>query len=571
MARTPLMDLVLRALRTARGASAEELPVAEYRELRRAQLPQVSRRGFLHLAAGTAGAATLAACGRPEPFLKESPSGQSVVIVGAGIAGLHCAHRLRRAAVVAQVYDAAKRTGGRIFTERRLFDEGQSCELGGELIDTGHDTMRDLAEELGIELLDYHHDDPGLSPLVAHFGGRTLSEQELLQGFMPIVDKIDEALRTLDDPYEVPTYLKPNGAEALDQLSIRAWLDQQGIPASDPVRQLIEVAYTGEFGLETDDSSCLNLLTYISRDTQYVELLGGSDERFRAKDGNDIFTQRLTEALEPSQLHLEQRLVRLEELSDGRYQLTFQGPGGTQEVKADHVVLALPFTLLREVELRVTMSEVKRKAIAELGYGTNAKLMVGFSQRLWRTRYRSNGSTYSDVGYMQTWETSRLQPGASGIITHYTGGQRGLALGNGTPEQQAAEFMEGFNRVFPGVSVASNGRVARMQWPAFPFTKGSYSAYKVGQYTRLAGAEGEREGNLHFCGEHTSLDAQGFMEGGALTGAMAATEVGGDLGLRMEQGMAPGGRITSRAFEARRYGRWLTGLRQRMARRRQAG
>ena len=53
-----------------------------------------------------------------------------------------------------------------------------------------------------------------------------------------------------------------------------------------------------------------------------------------------------------------------------------------------------------------------------------------------------------------------------------------------------------------------------MHWPTYPLTMGSYSAYKVGQYTKFAGAEAERFGNLHFCGEHTSLDAQGYMEGG---------------------------------------------------------
>jgi monoamine oxidase len=90
----------------------------------------------------------------------------------------------------------------------------------------------------------------------------------------------------------------------------------------------------------------------------------------------------------------------------------------------------------------------------------------------------------------------------------------------------------------------------------------------VGQYTEIAGAEGERVGNLHFCGEHTSLDAQGFMEGAALTGAMVADEVAGDLGLTaVEERLGPGGRILARARAARVHGRWLDGLR-RSARRR---
>jgi monoamine oxidase len=484
------------------------------------------------------------------------------------MAGLHCAYRLRRLGITAQVYEASARAGGRMLTERSRFPQGQHCELGGEFIDTGHLTLHDLAQELEIELLDYQQDDPDLSRLVSFFDGRRLTEEEILRGFEPIAQRIDAALGTLEDPEEYITYRTPNGAQALDRLSLSAWMDIADIPAGAPVRRLIELAYVGEFGLEADVCNSLNLLTFISTDTARLELFGESDERFHARGGNDLFPQRLAGRLEPGQLQLGHRLVALEMLSDGRYRLIFSTAGGTREVKADHVVLSLPFTLLRQVELRVELPEVKRKAIAELGYGTNAKLMVGFASRPWRQQpHLSDGSTYSDVGYQQTWETSRLQPGSAGIITQYTGGQKGVALGEGTPEQRAAEFLDGFGRVFPGTKAASNGIAVRAHWPSHPLTLGSYSAYKVGQFTTIAGAEIERVGNLHFCGEHTSLDAQGFMEGAALTGAMAADEVAGDLGLMVEEGTGPGARILARARAARVHGRWLDAARRKAGRR----
>ncbi len=554
MARTHLMNFVLRALRTARQAAAEGLPVSDYAAMRQ-EHARFDRRTLLQLTAGLAGAATLTACG--------DEGSQSVAIVGGGMAGLHCAYRLKRLGVTAQLYEASKRTGGRMFTERSLFPDGQHCELGGEFIDTGHATMHDLAQELDIALLDFTQDEPQLSQLVAFFGGRRLTETEILEGFSPIAARIDAALTTLTDPEEYVTYQTPNGAQTLDQLSLSAWMEAEGFAATNPVRQLIELAYTGEFGLEPDVCNCLNLLTFISTDTTRLELFGDSDERFRAREGNDLFMQRLTERLDPGQLHLEHRLTAVAQLSDGRYQLTFSTPGGTQETKVDHVVLALPFTLLRQVNLQVTLPDVKRKAIQELGYGTNAKLMVGFSSRPWRSSAnRSDGSSYADVGYQQTWETSRLQQGPSGILTQYSGGQKGLEVGEGTPEQQAATFLDRLERVYPGVNAAANGRVARMHWPTHPLTLGSYSAYKVGQFTTIAGAEIERVGNLHFCGEHTSLDAQGYMEGAALTGAMAALEVAGDLGFGVEERFGPGARIMERAQASRVHGRWVDALRR---------
>jgi len=57
----------------------------------------------------------------------------------------------------------------------------------------------------------------------------------------------------------------------------------------------------------------------------------------------------------------------------------------------------------------------------------------------------------------------------------------------------------------------------------------SYSYWKPGQYTSFSGYEGVRMGNIHFAGEHCSINFQGFMEGGAQEGQRAATEILGDL------------------------------------------
>src|SRR5262249_49245920 len=149
----------------------------------------------------------------------------------------------------------------------------------------------------------------------------------------------------------------------------------------------------------------------------------------------------------------------------------------------------------------LALPDIKKKAISELGYGTNAKLMLGFASRPWRAA-KSNGSIYTDLSTLQnTWETSRLQPGSSGILTDFTGGNLGVAMGNGTPESQRDAALAALDQAIPGMSAASNGKVARMHWPTYPLTKGSYACYLVGQWTAIAGAEGERVGNLHFAGE----------------------------------------------------------------------
>ncbi len=515
--------------------------------------------------AGSA-ALALSGCARriatPELLPAEA---KDVVIVGGGMAGLHCAYRLRRRGVAATVYEAAPRLGGRMFTDRSTFPDGQHCELGGELIDTSHRTMLDLADELGIEMLDYTKDDASLDRFVAYIDGRRIGLDEMVKLAAPIGRHLAQALAALSDPDAPITYRNPNGCAALDRLSVRGWFDSVGVPEGDPARRLLELAYGAELGLDAGEASALGMLLVVRADERAFEIFGDSDERFHAAGGNDSFIQALVARLAPEQIVRGHRLVALRRLSDGRLLATFDAGGKTVEVKASHVVLAIPFTMLREVKLDVDLPEPKRRAIAELAYGTNAKLMTGYGRRVWREKHHSNGTTFADVGYQLSWETSRLQPGDAGIITNFVGGAAGIALGQGSAADRASDFLTGFERVFPTVREAFNGHVARMHWPSYPLTRGSYSAYRVGQYTGIAGAEIERVGNLHFCGEHTSLDAQGFMEGAALTGAMAAAEVAEALGAPAVESFGPGARIASRAEVSRRLGSWMRVLPRRSA------
>jgi monoamine oxidase len=194
-------------------------------------------------------------------------------------------------------------------------------------------------------------------------------------------------------------------------------------------------------------------------------------------------------------------------------------------IPADKVVLALPFTLLRQVDLsEIELPPVKRLAIETLGYGTNAKLMIGFSRRVWHET-KGNGSTLTDLPYHVSWDTSRGQRGIHGVLTNFAGGKRGLEMEEGTPEERAAQVVASLDTIFPGIAAAHTKQAVRFHWPSSPLTRGSYACYKPGQYTTIAGAERETVSGLHFAGEHTSLDFQGFMNGASESGERVAREI----------------------------------------------
>ncbi len=127
---------------------------------------------------------------------------------------------------------------------------------------------------------------------------------------------------------------------------------------------------------------------------------------------------------------------------------------------------------------------------------------------------------------------TRGQAGASGILVDYTGGNIGNSFGSGTPSSRAQQFLAQIEPVLPGLSAKWNGRATIDYWAGNPWTNGSYSYWKVGQYTKFAGAEREIEGACHFAGEHTSIDFQGYLNGAVETGQRAAGEVITALGSR---------------------------------------
>lgn len=523
MARTVLVDLLRRAARLAGQARASGEPLDEAFARDRERRVDRARRRFLHQGAGVSAGLLLAACA--PPLRRSEERGHEVAVVGAGIAGLSCAHRLRQAGVGVKLYEAQERVGGRIWSLRGHFADRQVCELGGELIDSGHARMRALAAELGLALDDLAEDPTAAWGDVWFCGGRRYGEAEILREFAPLAAAIRRDVETLPDA-EI-TYATPGGAEALDRLSMTQWLDRSG--ASGWLRTLIEVAFTTEMGLDCEEQSALNFLTFIDPATERFRVFGDSDERFHLRGGNDRIVQALGAKLDDA-IATGTALEALRQSADGAYTLSFRRGAAAFEVRARRVVLALPFTTLRHVRLEVQLPPAKRRAVAELGYGSNAKLMIGFDERIWRTRHSSSGSSYSDLPLQTTWETSRMQPGRAGLLTNFTGGRHGLDLGRGTPKQQADLAAGQLEAIFPGIAAARGGAgEARFHWPSFPWALGSYACFRPGQWTSLRGAIGERVGELHFAGEHCAFDNQGFMEGGVESGEAAAQAILGPM------------------------------------------
>lgn len=527
MARTPAFGFLARAIALSRDAEMRSWSIADSHARLTAQAAAASRRHFLRVSAQTATAAALAGCASV-PKGPTADSGAEVVVVGAGIAGLVATYRLQQAGVPVRLHEAQARVGGRIWSADDRFGPGQVVELGAELIDTPHVQMRGLAEELDLVLDDFTTDTPMPEAEAWFFGGRRYTTAEVAEAFRPVAAAIVRDMAVFDDEL-LPSARDPERGRALDGLSLSDWLTRTGIDGW--LKALIEVAYTTEMGLDCDQQSALNLLSLIGTDPGEFVVFGASDERYHVRGGNDLIVRRLAERVAAC-IEPQSRLLRLATGSNGGgYRLTFERGGVAREVRASHVVLALPFSLLRQVELTLPLPAETVQAIRGLHYGSNAKLMIGFAERVWRTRHGSTAASFSDLPYQTSWETTRLQPGAGGVLVNFVGGRHGMAIGRGSAAEQAERTVADLERLYPGIAAARAGQSPlRVHWPSNPYVLGSYSCYQPGDWTRYRGVTGEPVGRLHFAGEHASFDNWGFMEGAAETGAAAAAAIAAEIG-----------------------------------------
>jgi monoamine oxidase len=522
MARTPIFAFVRRAMAIAAQSSRPGNPPAEeWVELLSASAAaeRESRRAFLRTTAAAAAGGVLLAPDLFSAFASEQAIGPKTAVVGAGVAGLNCAWKLRKAGVPVRLFEASSRAGGRMFTARDLLSPGLTTELGGEFIDSGHEEMLALVKEFGLGLWDFRDLEKVTKKEAFFFDGKHRSEAEVVKAFVPIARKIAKDSESLGE--EVSYRVHGNG-EKLDRTSIAEYLDQVG--ARGWIRELLDVAYVTEYGLDAGDQSSLNLIQLIGTETKGgFKAFGESDERFTVKGGNERVCEELAKKLEGT-IELRHRLAAIS-AKDAGYRLTFEDANGSAvDLDFESVVVTLPFTMLREVDIRLPLPEVKKKAIDELGYGMNAKVFAGFSNRRWR-KLGYGGNTLSDESFQLCWDNAALQPGTSSGITFYSGGQAAIDAGTGTANDALARLLPGFERAYPGSSAGLNGNVSRFHWPTYPFMKAAYACYRPGQWTSIGGAEGESVGNLHFAGEHTSSDYQGYMNGGAQSGADAAKAV----------------------------------------------
>jgi monoamine oxidase len=501
---------------------------------------QPARRDFL---SGLGAALTLGGCAAagvraPLPLAPANRRADPprIVIVGAGVAGVTCAYRLQQAGLASTLYEANSRAGGRTWTLRGYFADGEYAEHGGQLIATSHHRVRRLAAELGLPLVNLNAQYPRHAADTYFIAGERYTHQEAARDYArDVYAPLDAAAKAAGS---LTTFYRhtAQGVE-LDRINVEAWLDRNVAGGSESkIGRLLGLACLDEYGGDLRAQSALNLI-YLFAGMRHgrLNLSGvGENDKYTIAGGNDQLAARMIAALPSGSVTLGAALEALARRADGSLACTFSIGGVSKTVYADVVVLSIPFTVLRLVDTRrANFSERKRRAIAQLDLGSNAKVHLQFRSPYWFGEHYS-GTVYANELFQSSWDTSVGQRGRAATLVCFPGGAQGRRYTGdahgAAPPETAHRYLSSLEPALPGSLAAYNGLAYQDFWIGDPFTRGAYSYYKVGQYTTLCGEERIPQGNVHFCGEQTSLWWQGYINGAVESGERAAIEVARDLG-----------------------------------------
>jgi len=543
MPRTALLRALRRLADDHRAAEQRGLPPAELRgqqhELAYTR-NELLKRGAVAGAGVVAGSAFLADRAR-------SATAPRIAIVGGGIAGLTAALTLADKGLPSTIYEASpSRVGGRMHTnDSGYWSDAQVSEWCGELIDTNHKTIQALAQRFKLPLADTFAGYPNGSTDTYWFTNYGYySTDQADKDFQPIHNTLQSQVQATSYPttYKIHT----DAGIAFDQLTVYEWIETyvDGGHRS-PMGRLLDAAYNEEYGAETKDQAALNLMYLLGYNASpgNFSVYGKSDERYHTIGGNEQIPQAIANYIGRQSITPGYAMQAITLNLDGTVALTFSTDGATETVVADHVILAMSFSVLRTLDYSgAGFDPLKKTAITQLGSGRNAKLQLQFKTRYWNTQGPwgiSNGNVYTDNGFQNMWDTSAGEPGGtSGLVVDYAGGDYAGSFKPSTPYSNASEnaqvasYAKGWlhkaEAVFPGITKQWNGK-ATLSTPFLdPLLGCSYSYWKPGQYVGFSGYEGVAQGpslQIHFAGEHCSQDFQGYMEGGEQEGARAAREI----------------------------------------------
>ena len=467
----------------------------------------MTRREFLATAAAAAAALPVP---QVERFTRSGPA-QRVIVIGGGLAGLCTAYELQALGHTATVLEAQMRPGGRVRTLRESFAPGVHVEAGAEQIPGAHEITQHYVRALGLTLLPNRIVG---AKLLHYVRGRRVTSPDLAEWPFALTD----AERQLGYAGLFEKFVEPDAARAragfpqrvvaaladLDRYTPGAWLRARG--ASAAAAEVITLGFGTDFG-----SAASFVLHGVNA--------RGSAQNYRIDGGNDQLPRAFA-----SRVEVRYGVTVDAVGQDGNgVEVAVRSAGGTETLRADRAVCALPCPVIGRIFDSARLSPAKARAIREQHYSRTVKVFLQSRARFW-LKDGWSGFVESDLPIERLTPDPGVDPESRGALAAYPIGAYTAVLERMSESERVAAAFEQATRMFPALLTHFEGGLSHC-WGLDPWQRGAFALHTPGQIgfiDTLAASEGR----IHFAGEHTS-PWTGWMQGALESARRVVREING--------------------------------------------
>lgn len=439
-----------------------------------------------------------------------------VVVVGAGLAGLSAAIRLREAGIEVKVIEACNRVGGRTLNEP--IGNGKIVEIGGEFAALSNLRLIALAEELGVNIFRTHSDGAGV--FVAD------KERKRFEGDEPplgdaadaevkeVWHKLDELARQIDveAPWAAPL------AELWDRTTMSQWLDATVSDAR--ARRYVDMVLESFWAVPCYQLSLLHVLFVIAAAGGLASLTGtaGGAHEMRFEGGSQAVSLRAAERL-GDEVVLSQPVQRIVWKTDH-----VVVESAAVSITARRAIVACAPPLAGRLNYDPPLPHARDQLTQRAHMGTEFKCQVVYDRPFWREAGLSGFGVSLDRPVVYSYDNSPPD-GTPGVLLTFIGGDDAAAFGKLSAPERRRTVIAGFVSLF-GEQAAEPVRYIETSWLDEPFARGCFFAnFPPGTWTSFGAALRKPVGPLHWASSENATRWFGHMEGAVRSGETAAREV----------------------------------------------
>ena len=442
---------------------------------------------------------------------------KDVVVIGAGVAGLTAANRLRAAGLRVAVLEARDRVGGRTWTNDI---DGVTLEIGGQWVSPDQTALLETLDELGLQTYDRYRE--GSSVYIDADGTRTEYTGDIFPLPEATANEIERLVAVVDEyvakvdparPWETPD------AAALDEVSFRAWLHELSPDrvATDNVELFIAGAMLTK---PAHAFSALQALLMAASAGSFTNLV---DADFildkRVVGGMQQVSERLAERL-GDDVHLNAPVRTLRWGDDGVVALA----DGGIEVHARQALVAVPPPLYSRISYEPPLPRRQHQLHQHLSMGFVIKVHAVYDRPFWRAAGLS-GTAFSPYEVVHEAYDNTSHGSEQGTLVGFVSDQHADDLFALSTEERRARVLASLAHYY-GDEALSPVVYYESDWGTEEWTRGAYAAsFDLGGLVRYGADQRAAVGPIRFAS--SDLAGQGYqhVDGAVRIGREVAEEI----------------------------------------------